>query len=813
MLRSFGFLTFLSLSLLLCLRLRCISADGYCNGTLVNGTGSCLYADVTLVGDRVMLGIANAGSFGQLTPGVLNLTSLGLISDISDTGFTSSIPYAGDYFTFNGIEGWGLQWNESSGSQFSRTNFGMLGQNDLATKCFSITSRGNLQSAIWTGFDPYFPTIALYIVMDFDQSGLFVRTTYTMKNIQVFNATNVYCTSNKPYYAYICCFVLSAFAVYREMQSRPQFHLETLSGVQPTDLLSFVKYQPAALDKSDCCLDIEFVKEDSPYTALVYQAASANLSYHIGFGTIHPAARTNFHDNVNSSPECMRGDTASNCTLWQEYGGRNMTIDAADMSRMMEANQPAYLSYFFDAMQGGECVHFSMVHITSQDVEAEALRSISIPYLLQPVDLLSGSAYLFSALVTECYITKCDFNIFANTSSTASAWYNLGSVSFAPDSNVTYCQLYGANITSFTDGYSHVSVNITTSGGYFTADRAVMVFNTGAKHCFTTTDNNGTMLFFANTTTSLSTQKCPGTLGYVKSVSYFLEYWSGVVMMSTLIVNINAAPFTIYVNVSGIPNGTPVTIKAVTNSGVSNNNARIMAGVVVSNVTANSTSQLCFADVAPTGVPSPSPSTLPSSSPSSSIPTNAPSTSTPTSAPTLVVSSGGYCENKFVAGTDDCSNGDIALVGNNIILGVNNAGSFGSESVSVLGLFPLGLIADTFKAGWDSTSAPYSGDYFAFTMIEGFTVQWTTESASGDPQVNSLTNQGLQAYAQTPTALFAITSSPGIQSALWVGKGDGSLAVSAVTHFSNTGMFIRTSVTLKNEGSIPMNDIYCTRPL
>lgn len=62
-------------------------------------------------------------------------------------------------------------------------------------------------------------------------------------------------------------------------------------------------------------------------------------------------------------------------------------------------------------------------------------------------------------------------------------------------------------------------------------------------------------------------------------------------------------------------------------------------------------------------------------------------------------------------------------------------------------------------------------------------------------------------FGMYPTT-FQITSTPDIQSALWVGRS-GELEVTKVTQFGNNNLYFTTSVKLQNIGTSVITNVYC----
>jgi hypothetical protein len=72
----------------------------------------------------------------------------------------------------------------------------------------------------------------------------------------------------------------------------------------------------------------------------------------------------------------------------------------------------------------------------------------------------------------------------------------------------------------------------------------------------------------------------------------------------------------------------------------------------------------------------------------------------------------------------------------------------------------------------------------------------------------TLYNQGIAGRQSIAPYKLAITSSENQQSLMWIGR-DGPLEIRKTTQLDNKGLFITTSVTIKNIGTASVSDIYC----
>lgn len=124
-----------------------------------------------------------------------------------------------------------------------------------------------------------------------------------------------------------------------------------------------------------------------------------------------------------------------------------------------------------------------------------------------------------------------------------------------------------------------------------------------------------------------------------------------------------------------------------------------------------------------------------------------------------------------------------------------------------------GFIVDYGRDGWGTGTPPFSGDYFVpGSPAEGWVAEWTEGSTS----FNTVNKGLMQQNGMMPPTHIEITSHENKQASFWVGK-TGNLRVSKVTQFSDSGsastddLHFSTSVTLKNEGTSPITNLYYMR--
>jgi hypothetical protein len=129
---------------------------------MLTGTITSVFgADLFLKGNYVEVGIHNAGSFGSSSPAPPGFhpkvspydTRLGFVADPGKDGWgVGTPPQTGDYFVpGTPEEGWMLQWTGADGLPKPFYNFGLMGQQSIATTRLANTSSGSTQSAVWQG--------------------------------------------------------------------------------------------------------------------------------------------------------------------------------------------------------------------------------------------------------------------------------------------------------------------------------------------------------------------------------------------------------------------------------------------------------------------------------------------------------------------------------------------------------------------------------------------------------------------------------------------------------------------------------------
>mmetsp|Transcript_22541 Transcript_22541/g.46821 ORF Transcript_22541/g.46821 Transcript_22541/m.46821 type:complete len:4475 (+) Transcript_22541:277-13701(+) len=174
-----------------------------------------------------------------------------------------------------------------------------------------------------------------------------------------------------------------------------------------------------------------------------------------------------------------------------------------------------------------------------------------------------------------------------------------------------------------------------------------------------------------------------------------------------------------------------------------------------------------------------------------------------------------------------CLNGDVFLKSTIVEVGIHGTGSYGTVRKAPSGYQSrnfdhpytnsldgnAGFIADYGRDGWGAGSPPFSGDYF----IPGYPAEgWVMEWSEGSNNFNTINKGLVQASGMMPATNIEVTSHEQKQSSFWVGK-TSNLRVSKVTQFSDNEsrgsdeLHFSTSVTLKNEGSSAISNIYYMR--
>ncbi|CAM9786495.1 unnamed protein product, partial [Ectocarpus fasciculatus] len=161
---------------------------------------------------------------------------------------------------------------------------------------------------------------------------------------------------------------------------------------------------------------------------------------------------------------------------------------------------------------------------------------------------------------------------------------------------------------------------------------------------------------------------------------------------------------------------------------------------------------------------------------------------------------------------------EVFLRGNYVEVGIHEVGSYGTYNKAPGGSAyagkNLGFIADFGRDGWGvaSTKYPYgkfAGDYFVpGSPVEGWILQWTRSDGVKESRFQEGLISDWYGYARGMNpSTFQITSTPEIQSSLWVAQS-GDVEVTKVTQFGNDNLFFTTSVKIQNIGSSAISNFY-----
>jgi HYR domain-containing protein/PKD domain-containing protein len=153
---------------------------------------------------------------------------------------------------------------------------------------------------------------------------------------------------------------------------------------------------------------------------------------------------------------------------------------------------------------------------------------------------------------------------------------------------------------------------------------------------------------------------------------------------------------------------------------------------------------------------------------------------------------------------------EVFLKGNNVEVGINDAGSFGTSGVAPSGFHPtnsrLGFVADPGRDGWSVGTPPQTGDYFVpGSPEEGWMIEWT--SAGVEKQFH---NFGLMGEVDVPLTSLTNTSSGDTRSAIWEGtasSGNDRLRITQTVSFNVNDLFFTMNVVLTNIGTTTLSSL------
>ena len=173
---------------------------------------------------------------------------------------------------------------------------------------------------------------------------------------------------------------------------------------------------------------------------------------------------------------------------------------------------------------------------------------------------------------------------------------------------------------------------------------------------------------------------------------------------------------------------------------------------------------------------------------------------------------------------DSCN---VFLQGKYVELGISPSGSYGSSvtqpagyhgnstgsseyhpcSGAISGGIHLGFIADPDMDGWVTGTPAFYGDYFLpGSPYEGWLIEVNGVRSDAHNMIDSGYTHGLTG------ANVSYTSSGGVSSSVWQGTLD-SIAITQVTTLDTNNLYFTVTVTLTNNSSTAINDIYYLRTL
>ncbi|HOP08966.1 MAG TPA: hypothetical protein PLC12_01980 [Candidatus Methanofastidiosa archaeon] len=153
---------------------------------------------------------------------------------------------------------------------------------------------------------------------------------------------------------------------------------------------------------------------------------------------------------------------------------------------------------------------------------------------------------------------------------------------------------------------------------------------------------------------------------------------------------------------------------------------------------------------------------------------------------------------------------EVFLKGDNIELGIHEAGSFGSANEAPVGYNPscpeyLGQI------GFATNGMDY---FLPGTPFEGWTLEWTFDTVEYSFMNYGLcTDYGYEGYPLTygvPMTSNTDTSVGDVMSSEWVGtatSGDMAVTVTQVATMNKDDRFFTIEITLENTGTVPLSSV------
>jgi len=157
----------------------------------------------------------------------------------------------------------------------------------------------------------------------------------------------------------------------------------------------------------------------------------------------------------------------------------------------------------------------------------------------------------------------------------------------------------------------------------------------------------------------------------------------------------------------------------------------------------------------------------------------------------------------------------VFLQGTYVEVGVHPAGSCGTPVAPPAGYHwwnwysGLGFVADYGRDGWAVGNPPYSGDYFVpGDPVEGWILEWDYNGGTSNFVNEGLENGGSYGVPQTS---LTNTSTATEQSCIWVGTASNGpneqVEVTQVIHFKNDDLFFVFDITLKNVGTVTLENV------
>jgi len=152
---------------------------------------------------------------------------------------------------------------------------------------------------------------------------------------------------------------------------------------------------------------------------------------------------------------------------------------------------------------------------------------------------------------------------------------------------------------------------------------------------------------------------------------------------------------------------------------------------------------------------------------------------------------------------------DVYLQGEFVEVGVNRAGSYGTDGPAPAGFHPqefgIGWVADYDGNGWDVGTPPQSGDYFLpGTPLE----QWVLEFNIGATEYNFI-NYGQGGLEQVTPANLDFVDNGSNQQAIWTGTatGGGNTVDVTATTLVEDELYFRTDIVITNNGPNTLSSV------